>query len=52
MSHCVSASLIRGAEDYRAGLTRGDCPFSKNPDRALWLRGWDMQRALCPGAKS
>jgi ribosome modulation factor len=48
VTHAPSPSLMRGAEDYRAGVPREACPFKGGADRVLWIRGYEMQRALCP----
>jgi hypothetical protein len=39
VTHFPSLSLMRGAEDYRAGVPREACPFKGGADRVLWFRG-------------
>ena len=51
MAIFVDESVVRGAEDYRAGVMLDACPFAERQKRVAWERGWLMQRKLWKGAQ-
>lgn len=50
MALFIDEAVVRGAEDYRAGVARERCPFTDGLKRTLWQRGWDMQCKLWRGS--
>lgn len=46
MAIFVDEALLRGVEDYRAGVPLYACPFKERHKRSASERGWQMQRKL------